>query len=71
LTVDEALHGFTIDAAYSSFSEDIKGSIEIGKLADFVVLSENIYEIEPENIKNVKVLKTFIDGKLVFDIEKI
>lgn len=71
LTVDEALHGFTIDAAYSSFSEDIKGSIEIGKLADFVVLSEDIYEIEPENIKNVKVLKTFIDGKLVFDIEKI
>ncbi len=66
LTVNEALHGFTLGAAYASFEEDIKGSIQEGKLADMVVLSEDIYEINEDNIKDVLVEMTFVGGKLSY-----
>lgn len=62
LTREEALRGMTIWAAYSQFEEDEKGSIEIGKLADFVVLEEDIIRINATKIRNVKVLSTYIDG---------
>ncbi|WZL73852.1 amidohydrolase [Clostridiaceae bacterium 35-E11] len=65
LTVDEAVYGYTLGAAYTSFEEHMKGSIEVGKQADMVVLSENIYEIHPDKIKDVKVDMTFVGGKLV------
>lgn len=67
LTVYEAVHGYTLGAAFASFEEDIKGSITPGKLADFVVLSDDIFEIAPENIKDVEVLTTIVDGKIVFE----
>lgn len=67
LSIDEALYGFTLGAAYASFEEDIKGSIATGKLADMVVLSQNLYEINPDNIKGVKVEMTFLEGKLVYE----
>lgn len=66
LTVMEALHGFTLGAAYASFEENIKGSITPGKLADLVVLSEDIFEIDPDRIKDVEVEMTFLGGKRVF-----
>lgn len=66
LTVMEALHGFTLGAAYASFEEDIKGSITPGKLADLAVLTEDIFDIEPDRIKDVKVEMTFLGGKLVY-----
>lgn len=66
LTVEQALFGFTLGAAYASCEENIKGSIQVGKLADMVVLSDNIFEIHPDKIKDVEVEMTFIDGKLVF-----
>lgn len=64
LTVDEAVKLFTINAAYASFEEDIKGSIEVGKLSDMVVLSEDIYSIEEDRIKDVSVDMTIVGGKV-------
>ena len=67
IAVEEALRAYTIDAAYSSFDEKIKGSLEKGKLADFVILDRDITIIEPEKIREVLVLKTFVGGRLVFE----
>ena len=66
LTVDEALCLYTINAAYGSFEEDVKGSIEKGKLADLVVLSEDPHKITPEQIRNVKVEMTIVSGNIVY-----
>ncbi|MDF2673153.1 MAG: hypothetical protein K0R09_1418 [Clostridiales bacterium] len=66
LTVMEALNGFTLGAAYASFEENLKGSITPGKFADLVVLSEDIFEIEADAIKDVNVEMTFLGGKLVY-----
>ena len=67
ITVKEALKAYTINAAYASFEEDIKGSLSPGKLADFVVLSDNLFDISPVAIKDVKVLQTYVGGKLVYE----
>ncbi len=67
ISAEEALYYFTLGAAYSSFEENIKGSIEPGKLADFVVLDKDILNIDPEEIKETKVLGTIFNGKLVYD----
>jgi predicted amidohydrolase YtcJ len=66
LTVVEALKAFTIGSAYANFEESIKGTIGKGKLADFVVLSENIMKIDPDSIKDIKVLSTYVGGERVF-----
>lgn len=62
----EALRGYTDYAARCSFEEEIKGTLSPGKLADFVVLSENPLEICPDKIKGIRVLKTVLGGKTVF-----
>ena len=61
-TVKEAIEGFTINNAYQMHMEDVIGSIEVGKYADFVILEENILEIPLENIHNVKVCETIMYG---------
>lgn len=66
LTVQEAVHSYTMGGAYASFEENIKGSISEGKLADMVVLAEDIFGIEPDKIKYVEVDMTFLGGKLVY-----
>ena len=65
LTREETLKGMTIWAAYSNFEEHEKGSIEIGKMADFIILDKNIMTVEPEKIPFIKVLETFIGGERV------
>jgi hypothetical protein len=66
ITVEEAIRGYTIRAAYAEFSEKEKGSIEVGKLADLVVLDRDILKIQPEEIINTRVLLTMVDGRIVF-----
>lgn len=63
LTREETLKGMTIWAAYSNFEEEEKGSIEAGKFADFIILEKNIMEIPEDEIPNVEVVNTFINGK--------
>lgn len=67
ISVVDAIKGYTINNAYAAFEEKEKGSIEPGKLADMVVLSEDILTIKPEKIQNVKVLMTIFDGKIVYE----
>ena len=66
MTVDEALLAYTASVAYAGFQEDVLGTLEVGKLADFVVLSHDLFEIEPEDIKNTGVLRTVVGGKTRF-----
>ena len=66
LTREEALKSMTIWAAMGYFAESRKGSIEVGKEADFVILSDDIMTIDDEKIPEVKVVNTFINGELVF-----
>jgi predicted amidohydrolase YtcJ len=65
LCVEEALRMYTLDAAYSSGEENVKGSIEEGKLADLTVLSDDPVAVEPEKIKDIKIEFTIIDGKIL------
>jgi len=62
----EALSGMTIWGAYANFEEDEKGSIESGKVADFVILDRDIMSISEENIPKVKVVATILDGNIVY-----
>ena len=67
LTLEEALRGYTAEAAYAEFQESNKGSIEKGKLADLTVISKDITKIPPPEILSIRVLKTFVGGKIVYD----
>ena len=67
ITVEQALKAYTKDAAYAAFEDDIKGTLEKGKLADFVLLSEDLRKIEPVKIREVEVLATYVGGKKVFE----
>jgi len=66
LSREETLKGMTIWGAYFNFEDHEKGSLEIGKSADFVVLNQNIMEIEAELIPKTEVVYTFLDGELVY-----
>ncbi len=66
LTVAEAVHGFTLGAAYASYDEARKGSLAPGKLADLIVLDRDIFTVDPMEIAETKVLATMIDGQFVW-----
>jgi predicted amidohydrolase YtcJ len=67
LTVDEAVRGYTVGAAYAEFAESVKGSLAPGKLADLVMLNRDIYTIDPAEIDQVRVLLTVMDGRIVYN----
>ena len=64
---EEALRAYTSDAAYAEFAEKRKGTLEAGKLADFVLLDRDLTRIPAPEIRNVRVLTTVVGGKVVFE----
>ena len=71
LTLDEALRGYTVEGAYAEFEENNKGSIESGKLADLTVISDDITKIAPKEILSIRVLKTIVGGKVVYEETRV
>jgi len=69
ISVEDAIYAYTINAAYSCFSESSIGSIEANKLADFIVLSKNIFEISHTEINEAKVKMTIFDGEIIYQSE--
>jgi predicted amidohydrolase YtcJ len=67
ISVPEAVHAYTMGSAYAAMEESIKGSLEPGKLADLVVLSDDIFQINPVQIQNTKVDMTIFDGRVIFE----
>ena len=67
LTIDEAIHAYTVGSATASFDEHRKGSITSGKLADLVVLDTDLTTVEPDGIADTKVLATMVGGNFEFD----
>ena len=68
LNREETLKGMTIWGAYFNFEENEKGSLEIGKAADFIIINQDIMEVNAKLIPKTKVLKTFVDGEMVYNL---
>jgi predicted amidohydrolase YtcJ len=69
LSPAEALRGFTLDAAYAGFAETEVGSLEVGKRADFVLLSEDPLHATPKGLREARVLATYVDGEAVYQTQ--
>ena len=67
ISVAETVRAFTWGSAFAEFQESVKGTIEPGKLADFVILSDDIFEIDPIKIREARVLMTVVNGKVVYE----
>jgi len=65
--MEEAVRGYTRNGAYITFEEDIKGTLEPGKLADMIVLSDDLLTIDPERILDIVIEKTIVGGRVVFE----
>jgi predicted amidohydrolase YtcJ len=70
ISVEETVRAFTWGSAYAEFQENVKGTLEVGKLADFVILSDDIFTIDPIKIRDVMVVMTVMDGKVVYENRK-
>src|SRR5436305_4210236 len=68
ITLPEAVEAYTLGSAFAEFQEREKGSITPGKLADMVILSENIFDLKPEAIRSAKVESTIVGGKVVYEV---
>jgi predicted amidohydrolase YtcJ len=67
LTRDEALQSYTLAAAYGAFEEDIKGSLEVGKWADFTVLNQDIMQVPDDQILNTQIMMTVVGGDVIYE----
>ena len=67
VSLDQALKICTLHGAYASHEENVKGSIAAGKLGDFVLLAESPYDVDPDRIKEIEVLRTVVGGRTVYD----
>ncbi len=67
MTREQALRSYTLDAAYGAFEEKVKGSIEVGKLADFTIFSQNIMKVEEAELLKTEIVSTILGGKTVFE----
>jgi predicted amidohydrolase YtcJ len=66
ISVEETVRAFTWGSAYAEFQDDVKGSLAPGKLADFVIVSDDIFTIDPVKIREARIVLTVVDGKIVF-----
>ena len=69
LTLDEAIRAFTVGSAYAEFAEKVKGTITPGKLADLVMLDRDLYQINPAEINEARVVLTIMDGQVVWEVK--
>ncbi|MFI5098374.1 MAG: amidohydrolase [Candidatus Acidiferrales bacterium] len=69
LTVAQAVNGYTLGAAYAGHREKTEGSIEVGEVADVIIVSKNIFEIDPHRIGDTKVTTTIVGGKIVYEAD--
>ena len=69
LTVEQAVEGYTIGAAFAGRREKTEGSLEVGKLADLIIISQNIFDINPHKIGATKVVATIVGGRLVYQAD--
>ncbi len=67
ISVEETVRAYTAGSAFAEFQENVKGTISPGKLADVVILSRDIFRIEPKDIEKTAVVMTIVDGKVVFE----
>ena len=67
VTVTEAMRICTVHGAYASFEEDIKGTLEPGKLADFVILENDPHDVDPDSIVDIKIIRTVLGGRTVYE----
>ncbi|PWU16587.1 MAG: amidohydrolase [Verrucomicrobia bacterium] len=67
ITLDEAIHAFTVGSAYAEFAEKVKGTLTPGKLADLVMIDRDLYKIAPAEIDKAKVVMTVMDGRIVYE----
>ena len=68
ITIDQAMRICTLNGAYASFEEKIKGSISAGKLADFVILADDPHDVDPDNIKNIEIVRTVVGGTTMYAV---
>ena len=66
ISVEQAVRAYTVGSAYAEFQEESKGTVEVGKLADLVILSEDIFSLDREKIRNARVITTIVGGRIVF-----
>lgn len=66
ISVDEALRVYTMNGAYNAHEEDVKGSIARGKLADFVLLSDDPHQVSPDKIKDIQIVRTVVGGRTTY-----
>jgi hypothetical protein len=69
MTRVQALRSYTLDAAFGEFEEDFKGSIEVGKAADFTIFSKDILTVDEDEILEAVVMMTVLDGKVVYKFD--
>jgi hypothetical protein len=68
-SLEQMITSFTINGAYANFLENETGTLEVGKQADFIVLDQNLFEIEASEISTTKILNTYLQGEEVFQAE--
>jgi predicted amidohydrolase YtcJ len=67
ISVEEAVRAYTVGSAYAEFQEAVKGTITAGRLADLVILSRDIFKIDPKEIETTNVLMTILDGRVIYE----
>ena len=69
ISVEEAVRAYTVGSAFAEFQENEKGTIAPGKLADLVILTQDIFKIDPKEIEKVKVVTTIMDGRVIYEVK--